>query len=93
MEPDEKLGIKQVKKVFKMKFKMKLKILRELNKGDTNISDLSRKTGISYKETHRQVTDLASWGFLVRVRRFYEKHRPVELRLTKDGLAFYHIIK
>jgi len=93
MELDKELGIKQIKKVFKMKFKMKLKILKELDKGNINISDLSRKTGISYKETHRQVNDLASWGFLVRVRRLYEKHRPVELRLTKGGLAFYHLIK
>jgi DNA-binding HxlR family transcriptional regulator len=93
LTPEEILALGHVMKLIKKQFRVKAKILKELYSKEMHISDLSKKTGISYKETYRQTTALKKWGLLTRKKRIGEKHQPVMLKLTKEGNVFCEIIK
>jgi len=89
----EQLAIEYAGEIIKRKFKLKVKILKVLFGKEMHISDLSKKTGISYKETYRQTSDLEKWGLLERNKKLGEKHQPVMLKLTEKGNIVYEIIK
>jgi DNA-binding HxlR family transcriptional regulator len=93
LTPEEILALGHVMKLIKKQFRVKAKILKELYSKEMHISELSKKTGISYKETYRQTSVLKKWGLLTRKKRIGEKHQPVMLNLTHEGKIFYVITK